>query len=192
MYKKHKQFRLKNFDYSQNGGYFITICTKDRVEYFGKIIESKMHLNEIRKRTQIIWDDIPNKFNNVHSDEFVVMPNHIHGIIIITKNTDNPDNFQERENTEPMINKSEYIHTGIHPLIKNSISSIINHFKGNVKRWCNKNGFEEFNWQARFYDHIIRNEKSLNNIREYIFNNSIKLYQENRNNENYANENIFK
>jgi|SRR3990172_10836376 len=192
MFKKHKQFRLKNYDYSQNGGYFITICTKERVEYFGRIIENEIHLNEIGKRTKYFWDDIPNRFNYVHLDEFIVMPNHIHGIVIIAKNTNNPDNFHEIEITEPMIKSSEYIHSGIHSLIKNSISSIINHLKGNVKRWCNKNGFEEFNWQARFYDHIIRNEKSLNNIREYIFNNPIKWYQENRNNENYTNENIFK
>jgi len=77
-------------------------------------------------------------------------------------------------------------------LIKNSISSIINHYKGNVKRWCNRSGFEEFNWQGRFYDHIIRNEKSFNNIREYVFYNPVKWYWENQKNEKFANENVFK
>jgi putative transposase len=192
MYKLQKQYRLKNYDYSQNGAYFITICTKNRIDHFGKIENEEMRLSEIGEIAKHFWEEIPNSFTNVQLDQFVVMPNHIHGIIMLLNNGNNNFNMQEEKDIQSAAGLSSRVHSNIHPLIKNSISSIINHYKGNVKRWCNKSGYDEFFWQARFYDHIIRNEKSLNNIREYIFYNPIKWYWENQNKENFANENVFK
>jgi len=181
MYKIHKQYRLKNYDYSQYGGYFITICTKDRVEYFGNFNNGEMQVNEIGTIAEKFWNEIPDSFDGVQTDQFVVMPNHIHGIIILMKQEDNL-NQQKTLDRLP---------ASIQPLIKNSVSSIVNHYKGKVKRWCNKNDFEHFNWQARFYDHIIRNEKSLNIIREYIFYNPLKRYLEYQKNGTFKYENIF-
>ncbi|MDD2516190.1 MAG: hypothetical protein PHF26_03160 [Candidatus Gracilibacteria bacterium] len=78
-----KNLRLKNFDYSQNGYYFITICTQNRENHFGKIIDGEMVLNEFGKIALKCWNEIIKHYGNVGIDEFIIMPNHIHGIIIL-------------------------------------------------------------------------------------------------------------
>lgn len=81
--KKRKSVRLKNYDYSQGGFYFVTICTKKKEYYFGNIVNEKMVLNEMGQMAQKCWIEIPWHFDNVLLDEYVIMPNHIHGIICI-------------------------------------------------------------------------------------------------------------
>ncbi|MFH1947037.1 MAG: hypothetical protein ABIJ23_02685 [Candidatus Magasanikbacteria bacterium] len=81
-----KSTRLANYDYSQPGFYFVTICTKNRRHYFGKITEQKMILNDIGKIIQKYWSEIPQHFENVLTNEFIIMPNHVHGIIEISNN----------------------------------------------------------------------------------------------------------
>ena len=168
-YKEKKKYRLPEYDYSQEGGYFVTICTRDKEIYFGDVISGCMKLSRIGETAKQFWLQIPIRFNNVVLDEFVIMPNHVHGIILITHRRNVPWHVPT---------------TGIRPLAKDSLSSIINHYKGNVKRWCNKNGFECFSWQPRFYDHVIRDEKSLNEIRQYIINNPLKWEIDRNNVEN--------
>ncbi|MGE5557822.1 MAG: transposase [Bacillota bacterium] len=163
VYKLHKQYRLPGYDYSQSGTYFITVCTKDRECYLGKIVDDKMVLSETGKVAQMFWQEIPERFKNIRLDAWVIMPNHVHGILVVNgplggRAVARPPNGGHSYGGET---------PGIHPLVKNSISSIINHFKGNVKRYCNKNNIE-FAWQARFHDHIIRNERGLNIRRRYI------------------------
>lgn len=85
-YKKHKQYRLSGFDYSGEGEYFITICTKNKKKFFGKIRNDKMILSEIGKIIENIWKEIPNKFENIKLDIHQVMPDHFHGIIINRRN----------------------------------------------------------------------------------------------------------
>jgi REP element-mobilizing transposase RayT len=123
-YKDKKQYRYKRYDYSQEGLYFVTICTKDRGMFFGDVINEKMKLSEIGISVEKFWCEIPNIFSILKLDKYIVMPNHIHGIIKID---DDRRNAPRR------------VPTGIQPLVKNSLSSAINHFKGNVKRFCNKN-----------------------------------------------------
>ena len=84
--KERKLNRLKDYDYSQNGYYFVTICTKNREAWFGKIESDKMILNMFGEITKNFWVEIPKHFKNVSLDEFIVMPNHIHGIVIIVGN----------------------------------------------------------------------------------------------------------
>ena len=138
---------------------------------FGDIINSKMKLSEIGLAADKFWREIQNHFLFVRLDEFVVMPNHVHGILQIG------ENYNCR-------NAPRRVPTGIQPLIKNSLSSIINHFKGNVKRFCNKNNSEYFVWQSRFHDRIIRNEDELNRIRQYIIDNPLKWELDRNNLEN--------
>lgn len=154
--------RLQNWNYSWDGYYFVTICIKDRICCLGNVINGKMQSSEQGKIVEKYWRDLSNQYKNCKLDEFIVMPNHVHGIVVI-------DNNVETRRGASLRNRRTF-----GPLDKNSLSSIINHFKGNVKRWCNKNGSGSFQWQSRFYDHIIRNEKSLNNIREYIRDNPPK------------------
>lgn len=83
--KYHRRsIRLKGYDYSQPGAYFITICTRDRSPVLAHIIDGEIHLSEIGKIVKEQWHNLKNRFPNVEIDEFVVMPNHIHGIIVIT------------------------------------------------------------------------------------------------------------
>ena len=169
-YKLQKRYRLPEYDYSQEGCYFITICTRNQECYFGKIIKEKMKLSTIGKVAKRYWLRIPENYMNVELDEYTIMPNHIHGILIIKNKCRNTPWHVPTKN--------------LHPLVKNSISSIINHYKGNIKRYCNKNKMEYFEWQSRFFDHIIRNEKSLNKIRQYIIYNPSKWEIDKNNPEN--------
>ncbi|MFZ2154065.1 MAG: transposase [Candidatus Moraniibacteriota bacterium] len=157
---KIKSARLKGYDYSQNGMYFITICTKNREEFFGEIKNGEMALNEIGKIVKEEWLQTSIIHPNILLDEWIIMPNHIHGIIEI-KNVETP-------------------RWGV------SLGSIINQIKSICTKKIWKSGYSDFAWQSRFYDHIIRNDESLNKIREYIRINPQK-WEEDRNNV----ENIF-
>lgn len=208
-YKIHKQYRKPGFDYTLNNGYFITICTKDRIHYFGKIKDCEMILSPVGEVVKNEWLKTPKIRKNVILDNWVIMPNHFHGIIIIQdpnqsafhdcidfnhKNFDIPHNLEngnrrnapwrvlnDNTNFVSQQNTPRRVPTGIQPLVKGSISSIINHFKGNVKRYCNKNGFEYFTWQPRFHDRIIRDQEELHNIQNYIYYNPANWYKDRNN-----------
>ena len=117
-----------------------------------------MVLNDIGKIAYNNWNEIPRHFINVSLDEFVIMPNHLHGIINIVETCHGMSLQKYNRFSKP---------------ISGSISMIVNHYKSAVKRWCNQNGFEYFQWQRNYYEHIIRNEYELNAIREYILNNPL-------------------
>jgi len=154
---RQKTIRLSDWDYSSPGYYFVTICTKDKQCYFGEIISGIMKYSSIGKKTVSLWNQIPQHFSHIELDEWIIMPNHIHGIII----------FNEKIGSQGVTNQFS-------KSIPGSLSVIINQFKASVTRWCNQNDFKNFSWQKSFYEHIIRSEKSLSSIREYIHNNPLK------------------
>ena len=163
--------RLKNYDYASDGAYFITICTKNREHFFGKIIEKKLQESEQSKICKTCWLDLPNHYGNCVLDAFVIMPNHIHGIIFI-KNVETGFKYVS----------TEKIKTNAHQK-RHSISEIIRGFKTFAARKINdfqKTQGTPF-WQSRFHDHIIRGEEELNRIRVYIQNNPIN-WEKDRNN----------
>ncbi|MDO8609613.1 MAG: hypothetical protein Q7R95_03620, partial [bacterium] len=88
-FKMEKQYRRTGWDYSKNGYYFITICTKDRINYFGEIIDNEMSKSEIGYVVNKFWSEIPRHFHSVEIDKFIVMPNHFHGILIVNKINNN-------------------------------------------------------------------------------------------------------
>ena len=161
-----KSIRLKHYDYSSCGAYYVTICTKNREHFFGDLVNGKMELSEIGEIVLDEWIKTKQIRDYVRLDEFVVMPNHFHGIVIIENNV--------MSNVETCRGMSLQKYNRFSKPLANSISMIINHFKSAVKRWCNKNGCEHFEWQRGFYEHIIRDENGLNRIREYIINNPIQ------------------
>ena len=169
---RRRSIRLRGYDYSQEGGYFVTICTKDRACLFGTIVENKMQLNEAGRFVDDCWKQIPTHFPRVILDEHTIMPNHVHGIIMIEGNVgvQNLEPLQKslREPThEPPENKFQHI-------IPNSMGSIVRGFKIGVTKWFRQNTRVHVVWQRNFYEHIIRNDDSLHRIREYILYNPIR------------------
>jgi putative transposase len=169
-----ESIRLPNRDYAANGLYFVTICTRDRFCFFGDIINGQMQLSSVGKIAQKNWIAIPNHFEHINIDVYVVMPNHIHGIVIIDRPLINPE-------TRCIASLHQTNNNKFAPLKPGSLQAIIHSYKASVTRWCRKNGYENFAWQSRFYEHIINNDASLKRIREYIFKNPAK-WQEDKNN----------
>jgi putative transposase len=178
-FKKHKQYRLPEYDYSSQGNYFITICTKNMEEYFGKIVSGKIELSPIGNIVENTWNQIPKTFPNTILNTYQVMPDHFHAIIAINNNycrhlihhmlinqTDiqNNQTFKSGFKNNPMESKSI------------TLGKIIRWFKGYVKHEASKIN-ECFHWQSRYYDRIIRNEKEYYAIRNYIIHNPQKLFE---------------
>jgi hypothetical protein len=148
--------RLQGYDYGSHGLYFVTICTKNRQCYFGTTVETDNLRPSIIGQIAIdYWMEIPKHYPFVELDEFVVMPNHIHGILFF--------NRPEKKDWQPN-------RFGVQ---SKNLGAVIRAYKSSVKRFANQNHIE-FEWQPRYHDRIIRNNKELNAIRQYIFDNPIK------------------
>jgi len=167
-----KSTRLENWDYSEDWWYFITICVKDFRKCLGKIEKGEIKLTKIGFIVNEELEKTEKLRKNVKIDEYVIMPNHVHMILII-------DNSYFRNISNKNLNYCrdalQCVCTGSNKFgpQKNNLASIVRGFKGSVKRRCNKLNIN-FKWQARFYEHIIRNEVSLEKIRLYIRNNPYK------------------
>lgn len=167
--------RLQNWDYGSDAAYFITICTKDREHYFGEIKNHKLQVSPAGAIAYLLWFEILNHAKNIELGEFVVMPNHIHGILILDGNNvvgathalslPNVLSLQQSDNDPSTPGKQRFQNQG-----KNTISSVIGSYKSAVTKYCNRLEIT-FAWQTRFHDHIIRNEESFQRISEYIKNN---------------------
>ena len=161
-YHHRRSIRLKEYDYSQPGEYFVTICTYNHECTLGEIANGQMRLNEIGKIVQEEWLRTLNIRTGIELDVYVIMPNHIHGIIVIKE-------------------ELPISHVGTHSCASlqrkpRSLGSIIAGFKSAATKRINEllhaPSFPV--WQRRFYDRVIRNENELNNIRNYIHNNVIQ------------------
>ena len=162
-----QSIRLKHWDYSSCGAYYITICTKNRECFFGDIVDGKMILSNAGGIVYDEWFKTKQLREHVNLDAFVVMPNHIHGIVIIDhKLTVETHGHASLQHTKQHTNK-------FGPQCKN-LSSMMRGFKGSTTKQIKLIGYHNFKWQPRFYEHIIRNESDMNRIREYIINNPLK------------------
>ena len=156
-YPQRKSPRLKDYDYAQNGAYFVTICTQNRVNLCGQIAEDGvMQLNKYGESVWKCWNDLPNHYENIELDVFVVMPNHIHGIILI-------NDISVREGFKPSPTNPAF-------RTQHGLTEIIRALKTFSSRYINekrnKKGISV--WQRSFHDHIIRNETELTKLREYV------------------------
>ncbi len=169
-----KSNRLEDYDYSSNGIYFITICCKDRQEYFWEIIDGEMVLSEYGKEVEKEINNIPIFRDNVLLDEYVVMPNHIHVNLFLNNVENNKKMFLPNISTWiPQKRENNYF-SKMSPN-KKSLWNIIKLFKWHVTRNINKRWEEPyFAWQRNYYDRVIRNDKELHKIRMYILNNPLK------------------
>ncbi|MCF8265331.1 MAG: transposase [Ignavibacteriales bacterium] len=170
--------RLKNWDYSSAGSYFVTICTKSREHYFGNICDGKMVLSEIGKIANEYWAKIPNHFQFVVLGKLIIMPNHVHGIIsIVSPATAGSPVFVGSPVETPKLGVSTDINTDINTNTdKNWKSGNLGVIINQYKRACTINIrkiLPDFSWQARFHDHIIRNNDELHRIEKYIIENPV-------------------
>lgn len=175
-----KSLRLRNHDYSQ-GNYFITICTHDRIPFFGEVRSQQMHLSAIGQIAHEYWVDIPNHFPHVTLDAHIVMPDHMHGMIAIERPADRADIPVGAIHGSSLLREQgavwdESITRAMSALSPKagSLAVIIRSYKAAVTRWCGQSGYPDFRWQSRFYDCIIRTQDSCNRIRYYIIYNPRK------------------
>lgn len=167
-----KPTRYKDYDYSLPGYYFITICSHKRKNLFGCINNFKMVPNDSGVIIINCWNEIPNHFKNVELDYYQLMPNHFHGIIIINSSTENVgDELPVSGNNHKGLGEGKPF--PYHKLI--SLSDIIGYFKYKSTKTINNLLHSSCKiWQRSFYDHVIRNEKELFEIRKYIEQNPMK------------------
>ncbi|MBT4511895.1 MAG: transposase [Chloroflexi bacterium] len=161
--KRHRRsIRLKEYDYSQPGAYFLTICTQNREMY----LES----GACKAVLQSCWCEIPVRYPNVELDEFVIMPNHIHGIMIVGAQFIAPTSGNKRKSAlRGAINLAP------------TIGQMIRSFKATSTRVIRRDILPEFGWQRNYYDHVIRSAHDLYKTRQYIINNPHK-WEEDENN----------
>ena len=166
--------RLQNWDYSAAGSYFVTICTKNRECLLGEIRQQKMYLSEIGKIAETQWLQTTELRPDMKLElgAFVVMPNHLHGIVIIGDNEFNTN----RRDAMHCVSTNQF-----GPQSKN-LASIIRGFKSSVTAQVKKNGHHNFGWQPRYHEHIIRNAQSFENIQHYIINNPVNWEKDKFNN----------
>jgi len=169
-----RSIRAKYYDYTTAGAYFVTICVQDRTNLLGEIRNAEVNLSPAGQMVQEIWLQLPAHYPGVALDEFIVMPNHVHGIIILTGNMivgaaprgcPNPENTtlgqpQGVAPTKPM------------PL---SLPDLVHRFKSfstaKYRQGVTTDSWPRFTgtlWQRNYYEHIIRNDAALDKIRDYI------------------------
>ncbi len=185
--------RLPNRDYAANGWYFVTICTQNRAYFFGDVINRQMQLSTVGKIAQQFWAEIPNHFTHTYIDAYAIMPNHVHGIVVIDRpptssiiapTTTNVETLQCNVSTQrdvtrrnmtqnPSSDVRRRMMSEISPKT-GSLGAIVRSYKSAVTRRCHQNNFDNFAWQPRFYEHIIRADGSLDRIQKYIINNPAK------------------
>ncbi len=173
-----RSIRLKGYDYSQQGLYFITLCVQNRVCLFGEIVNGEMTENAAGKTARQCWNDIPNHYPQVILHEFVVMPNHIHGIIQITdtpvvphvgaKNI-SPVNGNGAKNISPLppppLPSSPPCGTS------QTVGAMVRGFKIGVTKWMRQHTDVVEVWQRNYWEHIIRTRNEYERIATYIENN---------------------
>lgn len=183
--------RLQNWDYRRNAAYFVTICTQEREYYFGDVVDGEMQLTHTGILADVFWNEITKHANHVELGVYVVMPNHIHGIVIINnpdiRNDDEPNDRGRNDdgrNVEtlhatslqppqsPPPQKYNKSMADISPK-SGSLSTIIRSYKSAVTKHANRLGLKN-GWQPRFHDHIIRDADEFKRIEDYIVNNPKK------------------
>lgn len=175
-YNNRKSTRLKGYDYSNPGYYYVTICTKGKKDWFGSIINEQMELNKYGMITKKYLKETLLHFNNVNIDEYIIMPNHIHIIIkIVGAGSPRPGFPRPHDKLPSIITNQNHIDNGRGNRAP-TVGHIVAYFKYGTTKRINqiRQTPKHPVWQRNYYDHIIRNEKSLNEIRGYIRSNPVE------------------
>lgn len=171
MDKKRKSIRLRDYDYTSPGAYLVTVCTRGHDCLFGSVIDGRMKLNVAGRVVQSVWDELPDHYSNVETDAFVIMPNHIHGIIVLVDGIDRPDCPVGAGFKPAPASVRLPVHTKRHGLpeimrgLKTFSARNINTVRGTP-------GIPV--WQRGYHEHVIRKTEDINRVRDYIMNNPLR------------------
>lgn len=178
-----RSVRMKGYDYTGPGAYYVTVCTQERECLFGEVINREMTLNSAGRMVETVWHGLRKRFPFVILDTFMVMPNHIHGILVLSGN--NQGEHKVRPYGDIGCDKCTACPCGT---ATDSVGRIIQAFKSLTThayiRGARENGWPPFHgklWQRNYYEHIIRDEEELNRVRKYILDNPVK-WDRDRNN----------
>jgi REP element-mobilizing transposase RayT len=156
---RRRSLRLRGYDYGQAGAYFVTICTQDRHCLFGEADRHSIRLNEDGRMLTDLWMDIPSRFRDVALDSFIVMPNHLHGIVVL------PD-LCGKATARPAEGALATLGSVVGAF---KSATTLEYIRGvRTRAWP---AFRRHLWQRSYYEHVIRNEMSLDRIRRYIVEN---------------------
>ena len=163
--RQRRSIRLQGYDYSRAGAYYITICTRDRQCLLGKVVDGKTQLNEAGNIVQTVWEGLPQFYGGVELDAFIVMPNHVHGVIVILAGVG-----AIRKSRLPSKRSASVRITDRRRML---LSKIIGRFKMASAKRVNdlRQTTGSAVWQRNYYEHVVRDEESLNRIRQYIIDN---------------------
>ena len=167
---QRKSPRLQGYDYSQEGAYFVTICTYQRIHLFGDVVNGEMQFSDLGQIAHRLWATISDHRSNVVLDGYVVMPNHMHGIIFINSQQSSSQITVGMRRASSDVPLPQKLDNGAR---SRTLGTIIGAYKSVVTRTINRQmGLRSpMIWQNSFHDHIIRNEQALNHIREYVYTN---------------------
>ena len=170
----HRQsLRLQGYDYSQEGAYYVTVCTRSKKHLFGKIIGKEMQLNAAGKMIESAWRELPGRFPNIDLDEFIIMPNHIHAVFVIIRT-----NTNESEPGARSLDRPNGTLPGTVGRILQAYKSITtDEYITGVKQY----GWKPFRrklWQRNYWEHVICDNKDYNHICEYIYDNPANWHKD--------------
>jgi putative transposase len=161
-----RSIRLENYDYTQPGAYFITITTNERKQIFGEILSDDISLNKLGNIVRLEWERLPKRFDHIELGPFVIMPNHLHGIIIISRRDTGKLEIDKNDQRSPRVLNTEQFGAPV----EGSIPTIIRSFKSSVSLRCRLIVGKEAKsiWQSGYYEHIVRDVADMDRITGYI------------------------
>jgi REP element-mobilizing transposase RayT len=174
-----KSIRLPEYDYSRLGAYFVTVSTQNKQPIFGRINGYEVELSRFGKIATTYWQEIPSHFPSVELDAFIVMPNHIHGILWIIDSKSRPFTVGARHASPPDIRATQASPLQISKRPRgphrSSLGAIIGSYKSAVSRTIRILNNKPIKvWQRNYYEHVVREDRELDAIRNYVINNAIK------------------
>jgi len=183
---RRRGLRLKGYDYTMAGAYFVTICTQDRACLFGDVVAGAMCLNEAGQMVAALWDGIAARFSSVEIDQFVVMPNHLHGILVLPDaGTSGATTRGTTTRVAPTVVGASLVGA---PVTGARLGDVVGAFKSLATigyiDGVKANGWPEFRgrlWQRNYYEHIIRDETALNRVRRYVDDNPARWESDDEN-----------
>ena len=204
---RRRSVRLQGYDYSRSGAYYVTLCTQDRACLFGEVVDGDMQVNDAGRMVSEAWHALPDRFPAIDLDAFVIMPNHIHGVVMITNDAmivdDNnvvgaglvpahavvPAHDVVLSDDGSIVGTSDHDVVPVNTRATTRVAPTLGHVIGVYKsvvtvqyvRAVNTHGWPRFQkrlWQRNYYEHVMRSAESLNRIRQYILNNPRDWYED--------------